>query len=649
MKCFLPLVICLGLSTAVQAGEPAAPSTVAANVALLKTLPLQDRQDYDFASRGFLGSVTDPRIVKPDGSLIWNTEAWDFISGDAPETVNPSLWRHAGLLAKHGLFQASERVWQVRGFDISNMTLIRGDTGWILVDPLTTDGVAKAALDLANAKLGKRPVVAVIYTHSHSDHFGGARGVVDQADVDSGKIKIIAPSGFLEHAVSENVLAGAAMSRRANYQFGYNLAPGPQGQISSGIGQAISRGNITLIPPNVTIDHTGQTLTIDGVRIVFQVTPGTEAPSEMNFFFPDLGVLCMAENANVSMHNILTPRGALVRDAKAWADYLTESIQLFGAGTKVMIASHGWPRFGHDETIDYLASHRDTYKYLHDQTVRLMNRGLTGTEIAEQIHLPAALEQRWFNRGYYGTMRFNSRAVYQRYMGWYDANPVHLAELPPAEEGRHYVEAMGGAAKVIALAKTASDQGDYRWASTLLNNVVMADSSNREARDALASAYEQMGYQAESAIWRNMYLVGAGELRSTAPLSQAATIGVPPDLVRNMPSAMLFDLLAVRLDPEKAASANLRLVIAFPERNEKFLLELRNGVLISQATSDPGKADATLTLPRDLFLDSLFNGTRLAGAVVSGKARIEGRAEAFQTLLQAVDRNAGAFPIITRQ
>lgn len=633
--------------SAAQAGSPASEATKAAQAAFAKTLPLEDRQDFDFASRGFIGTRTDPLIKRADGVVAWNLAAYDFIKGDVPDTVNPSLWRHEQLLSKAGLFQVSDRIWQVRGFDISNVTFIKGDTGWIVIDPLTSMEVARAALDLVNEKLGARPIVAMIYTHSHSDHFGGAKGMISQADVDAGKIPVIAPDGFLEHAVSENVIAGQAMGRRATYQFGFNLSPGLDGQMGAGIGQAVSRGTTTLIAPTVSITKTGQELTLDGVRVQFQITPGTEAPSEMNFFLPDMRILCMAENANVSMHNVLTPRGALVRDAKAWAEYLSEAVRLYGAQSDIMFTSHGWPRFGKGEVNTFLENHRDAYKFLHDQSVRLMNKGLTGPEIADQIALPDVLAKSWYNRGYYGTMRFNSRAVYQRYMGWYDANPVHLQELSPAESGRKYVEAMGGADKVMALAKTAIEAGDYRWGSTLLNKVVMADSKNQAARDMLAGAYDQMGYQAESAIGRNMYLVGAKELRQGVQKS-AAGVAIAADMIANLPTPMLFDLLAVRLDADKAKGVSLKLAMVFPDRNERVYIRIRNGVMITEMAAAPGPVDATLTVPRPLFLSSVMTGTSLVSAVLTGKAKIEGDAGAFRKLTDLFDKGDGDFPIVTR-
>jgi alkyl sulfatase BDS1-like metallo-beta-lactamase superfamily hydrolase len=631
---------------AVQAAQPASPATVQAQAALKAQLPFADRQDFDFAGRGFLGTRADPLIKDAAGKVVWDLSAYDFLKGEPPATVNPSLWRQGQLLSMNGLFQVSETIWQVRGFDVANITFVKGATGWIVIDPLTSNEVAKAAYDLVTAKLGYRPVTAVIYTHSHVDHFGGARGVVSQADYDSGKVRVIGPAGFLEEAVSENVIAGPAMNRRAVYQFGYDLVPGVQGQISSGIGQAISKGTTSLLPPKESIERTGQMLVVDGVRIEFQVTPGTEAPAEMNFYFPDLKVLCMAENANASMHNILTPRGAKVRDAKAWADYLSESIRLYGDKTDVMFTSHGWPRFGRQTIVSYLGDHRDAYKFLHDQTVRLMNSGMLPGEIANNLVLPPALARDWFNRGYYGTMSFNSRAVYQRYMGWYDANPAHLSVLPPAEEGRRYVEAMGGADKVIAMARAAYDKGDYGWAATLLNNVVMADAGNGPAKALLADAYEQLGYQAESAIWRNMYLTGTSELRDG--IKPAAPQPGSADVIANLPTPMIFDLLATRLNPAKVGDASLSVLFVFPDRNERYLVRVHNDVLTAEPAAADTKADATLTVARGLFLQSLFTGQSLAPKVLTGQVKIDGDAGALQRLTSWFDPPKGGFPIVTR-
>jgi alkyl sulfatase BDS1-like metallo-beta-lactamase superfamily hydrolase len=599
-----------------------------------------DRQDSAFAEKGFVGTRADPKIVGADGRLIWDLTAYDFLKGPAPASVNPSLWRQAGLLARNGLFEVTKGVWQVRGFDGANATFIAGKTGWIVIDPLTAAETAKAALDLANEKLGARPVVALIYTHSHVDHFGGARGMVAQPDVDAGKVKVIAPAGFLEHAVSENIIAGPAMARRAQFQFGTFVPKGPNGQVSVGIGPAIAPGTQTLIPPNVDITRTGQELVIDGVRIQFQVTPGTEAPAEMNLYLPDLRLLDLAENANATMHNVLTPRGALVRDAKAWADYLTESIRLYGDKSDTLMTSHGWPRFGRAVIGDYLGKHRDAYKYLHDQTVRLMNDGLTGPEIANRLTLPEALDREWYNRGYYGTMSFNSRAVYQRYMGWYDANPVHLAPLDPADEAGRYVAMMGGAAPVLAAAQAAYDKGDDRWAGELANRLVYADATNTAARQLLARVYDRQAVAAESAIWRNMYLSGAQELRDG--VRAAGGPGASAEFIRNTPTSMLLDLLSVRLDPAKSKGAPVSVDLVFPDRKERFRVSIRNDVLIYEPDPKAGTADGTFTMPRAQFLTGALAGADLSGTATAGDKAALGR------LLGWLSAPRPNFPIVTR-
>lgn len=599
-----------------------------------------DRQDFVFAEKGFLGTRADPKITAADGRVVWDLAAYDFLKGPAPASVNASLWRQSQLLAKHGLFEVTKGVWQVRGFDIANATFIAGKTGWIVIDPLTSAEAAKAALDLANEKLGARPVVALIYTHSHADHFGGARGMVAQADVDAGKVQVIAPVGFLEHAVSENVIAGAAMVRRASYQFGTFLPKGPDGQVSAGIGPAVSAGTQTLIAPTVDIVKTGQELTVDGVRIQFQLTPNTEAPAEMNLWLPDLKVLDLAENANATMHNVLTPRGALVRDAKEWAGYLSESMRLYGDKADILITSHAWPRFGRAVIADYVEKHRDAYKYLHDQSVRLMNEGLLPAEIANRLKLPEALDREWYNRGYYGTMSFNSRAVYQRYMGWYDANPVHLAPLEPADEAARYVALMGGPAKVMAAAQAAFDAGDDRWAGELLNRLVTADAQNIAARELLAKTYRRQGAAAESAIWRNMYLSGAQELRAGVRASPVQ--GASLDFVRNTPTPMLLDLLAVRLDPEKARDGAVSVDLVFPDREERYRVRVKHAVLTYEADPAGGRADAVYTLPRSQFLVGALGGGDLSGASVTGDRT------ALTRMLGWLTPPKPGFPIVTR-
>lgn len=641
MRSVCATLLCLGLVQAARA--EVAPATHAANAEMARTLPVEDREDEDFATRGFIAAWDQPQIRAADGRVVWDFTAYDFLQGAAPETVNPSLWRHAQLLARAGLFRVSERVYQVRGFDVSNMTIVVGDTGLVVIDPLTSAEAAAAALALARRTLGDLPVRAVIYTHSHADHFGGVRGVVDAADVQAGRVRIVAPEGFMEHAVGENVIAGNAMGRRAIYQFGVTLPRGVEGQVSSGIGLALSSGAITLIPPTQTITHTGETLTLDGVRFEFQLTPNTEAPSEMNFFLPDFGVLCLAENANASMHNVLTPRGALVRDAKAWADYLTESLRLYGQRTDIMVTSHAWPRFGRARVRDFVSSHRDAYKYLHDQSVRLMNAGYTGREIGERVRLPDALARRWFNRGYYGTMMHNAQAVYQRYMGWYDGNPANLDRLPPEEEAQRFVRAMGGPERVLAEGQRAFDEGDFRWAANVLNQLVFAAPDHAQARALLARTYRQLAYQAESAIWRNMYLTAAQELEHGVTMRANAAQSM--DLAAATPTAQILDLLAIRLVPERLGVRTYAFNLVFPERNERFAVTIANGVLVHEAGVTLADAP-TITTARPVFLQALATQS-MRQAVLRGEVRIAGDRRSLEGLGALFETPDVNFAIVT--
>ncbi len=607
-----------------------------------------DSQDFDFADRGFIATRKDPKITTADGRVVWDLSAYDFLKGPAPATANPSLWRQAQLLSRNGLFKVTDGVWQVRGFDVANATFIRGKTGWIVIDCLTTTETAKAALDLVNQTLGERKVTALIYTHSHTDHFGGARGMVAQADVDAGRVQVIAPTGFVEQAVSENIIAGAAMGRRAVYQFGLFLPKGPEGQITSGIGQAVALGTQTLVPPTVSIDHTGQTLTVDGVNLEFQLTPGTEAPSEMNIWLPDFHVLDLAENGNATMHNVLTPRGALVRDSRVWAEYLTQSLARYGDKADVMMTSHAWPRFGRDVVDAFIANHRDAYKYLHDQSVRMMNEGMTGSEIADRIALPPSLAKDWYNRGYYGSMSFNSRAVYQRYMGWYDANPVHLEPYPPKEEAARYVAAMGGAVKVRESMGAAAASGDLRWASELGSRLVMADAADTEARKALAAIYVRMGEASENALWRNMYLTAADELKNG--LHSASGVSLAPDFIRNTPSTMLMDLLAVRLNADKVGEGRAAIDVTFTDRGEHFRLTVRHGVLVATDRPLPGEgpADLTLSMPRQEFLMVAFAPLKLADRIQLGGVKAQGDVAVFDRFVGWLDTFHSDFPVVWR-
>ena len=601
-----------------------------------------DRQDFADAERGYVGTLADPVIRNDKGDVVFDLSSYDFLKSAAPETANPSLWRQAQIITKSGLFKVADGIWQVRGFDVSTVSFIDAGTGWIVVDPLTTVEVARAALGLVNQHAGAKPVIAVIYSHSHADHYGGVLGVTTREDVAAGKVKIVAPDGFLEHAVSENVIAGPAMSRRARYQFGLTLPRGPEGEMTSGLGPGISRGTISLLAPTDIVSETGQTMTIGDVTLEFQVTPGTEAPAEMNFYLPAKRALFMAENANLTMHNLLPARGALVRDAKAWADYLTQSIRLYADKSDVMFAAHGIPRFGQANIATFLTSHRDAYKYLHDKSVRLMNAGLNGPEIAEVLALPEVLAKQWFNRGYYGTMSHNSKAVYQRYMGWYDANPANLNPLPPEPESKKYVEAMGGAENVMRMAKLASDAGEYRWAATLLNHVVFADATNQAARDQLAAIYTQLGFQAEAGTWRNIYLTGAQELR-------ADTLKLPPaslstDVLQATTTPMLLDFAAVRVNPDKASARSFKINVELTDRGEKHLITVENGVLIHEEGIVDASAGATVRLTRPDLLMTLFAGVPV---MTRPDIKIEGDSGLYEALIDLIEPIDSNFNIVT--
>ena len=616
------------------------------NASFQRDLPFSDTQDFAFADRGFIATRKDPVITNAAGQPVWNLAAFDFLKGPPPATVNPSLWRQAQLMAKHGLYQVSERIWQVRGFDLANITFVKGASGWIVIDTLGSNETAKAAFDLITEHVGQRPIVAVIYTHSHTDHFAGTAGLVKLEDVKAGKVQVIAPKGFLEAAVGENVIAGPAMQRRALYQFGIPLPKDAGGLINAGIGPGIAVGTSSLIPPTREIAATGEAMRIDGVNLTFQFTPGTEAPAEMNVHFPEWKIIDMAENANATQHNILTPRGAVVRDAKVWAEGLTKALRLYG-DSEILITSHGWPRFGNAEIRDYLGKHRDVYAFLHDQTVRLMNKGLNGDEIAASLKLPPELAKEWYDRPYYGSLSFNSRAVYQFYMGWYDANPANLAPMPPADTGKRYVAAMGGAAKVKAMAREAYDAGDYAWAAELLNHVVMSDSADADAKDLLARCYDQLGWQSEPSTWRNIYLTGAQELR-TGVSPPRATPAAQMAALANLPLGQLIDLLAVRLNPEKAQGQTAKFAFVLTDSNERTFITIANGVLVHEEITAPEPADATLTLTRADFLAGIFGGQPLPPKIASGAVKLDGNPAALLKLQQWMDGPNPVFPIVTR-
>jgi len=627
--------------------KQATDATAKRNQAVLSELPFSDRRSFENASRGFIASLEPLTIVRErDNKTTYDLAKLDFLKGDAPDTANPSLWRQAQLNAlHHGLFEVCDGIYQIRSFDIANMTLVRGNTGWILIDPLTSSESAKAALDLANKHLGERPVVAVIHTHSHVDHFGGVLGIVDPEDVRSGKVQVIAPDQYVKEALSENVVAGTVMGRRATYMYGNLIPPSPTGFITTGLGAALSMGTTGFVVPNDIVTKTGETRTVDGIDIEFEMTMGTEAPSEFVFYFPQFKALCMSEITSHHLHNVYTPRGAQVRDALAWADQINEAIELFGDRLEIQFASHHWPIWGREEAVDYLKKQRDLYKYIHDQTLRLANLGFTKEEIAEQIELPKELAHEFYNRDYYGTVSHNAKAVYVKYLGYFDGNPANLHPLPPVDAAERYVDFMGGADQIVEKARRSFDQGDYRWVAEVVNHVVMAEPTHTEARALLADTYEQLGYQAESGPWRNFYLCGAFELRHGVPKSSGRQVS--EGMALGIPMENIFQAMSVRLNGPKAAGLSLSFNLTFTDTNETYLMTVENAVLNAFPSKHAESPTAALTMASADF-KRLMLGLKTAMDLLSDNAmQIDGDAEALATFSGLFDQFNPRFPIVT--
>lgn len=646
----LPLWLGLAPATFAQVADvrqDATAATRARQTTSLGTLDVNAPASFEDARRGLIATPSG-QVRNAQGQVVWDFDALRFAQGEAPPTVHPSLWRQARLNQTPGLYQVREGIWQLRGFDLANLTLIQGRTGWIVVDPLTTQETAAAALAFARQHLGAQPVSGLVFTHSHVDHFGGALGVLTAQDAHARGVPIVAPVGFMEEATSENVLLGPAMSRRAGFMYGSQLPRDARGVVDNGLGMAVAAGRIGILPPTVLIDQPTQALDIDGVRFVFHNVPGSEAPAEMVFELPDLRAFGAAELVSQTLHNLYTLRGAKVRDALAWSRYIDGAIA-HASRADVVFLQHGWPVWGRERIDTFMTTQRDTYRYLHDQTVRLLNAGLTPGEIAEAVQLPSTLAAQWASRGYYGTVKHNVRAVAQFYLGWFDAHPATLDPLPPVEAARRYVALAGGADAAVAAARQAYDAGDYRWAAELLRHVLLGDSNNAAAKDLMARSFEQMGYAAESAPWRNFYLTGAQELRQgPAPRNASAPRSAVADMLMQTPIPQFLDAMAASLNGPRADGLRLAVALRFTDARENHGLWIENAVLHHHPGTPPWPAAATLVLTKPAFL-RLMNGQATPQELATaGALRIEGDPEALRQLMALLDKPARDFPIMTR-
>ncbi len=625
--------------------KPASPFTARINADALAGLPFNDETDFENARRGLIVAASG-QIKADAGHVAWDFDRWAFLDGDAPASVNPSLWRQGRLNAIAGIFEVADGIYQARGFDLAVMSFLRTDGGWIVVDPLVTVEPARAAWELVRTHVADLPVVAVIYTHSHADHFGGVRAVVSDEDLAAGRVRIIAPVDFLEEAVSENVLMGNVMSRRASYMYGNLAGWAPDRSVGAGLAQLTSAGAFTLLAPTDSVSETGQEMTIDGLRIVFQHTPGAEAPAELCFYLPDHRALCMAEIASHTFHNVYTLRGAKIRDALAWSRHINEAIHLFGGDVEIEFGSHHWPTWGNAEILQFLKGQRDLYRYIHDETLRLANHGFGPAEIAEMIELPDGIAQGFANRGYYGSVSHNAKAVYNYYLGFFDGNPATLHELPPVEGARKAVEYMGGADAVLAKARADFEKGEYRWVAQAVNYVVFADPDNVVARELQADTLEQLAYQTENGPWRNFYLSAARELRDGVVVVQTPS-SASADAVRAMSVEMFLQYLAVRLNGPKAADRAYVFDLQFTDIDERYLLEVENGVLNFTKGAAAMAPTATISLTRVAMDAIVLRQASFVDLSADGSITITGDAAAVEDFLGLLDTFEFWFNIAT--
>ncbi|MCS4436295.1 alkyl/aryl-sulfatase [Aquiflexum gelatinilyticum] len=611
-----------------------------------KTLPFEDKRDYEEAQKGFIAAPDFRQIKNAEGRVIWDIGRYDFLLKEQDyQTIHPSLQRIATLNMGYGLFKVTDGIYQVRGFDLSNMTLIEGKTGWILYDVLTTKETAAAALKFANEQLGERPVTAVIYSHTHADHFGGVRGVINEEDVIAGKVKVIAPAGFMDFAVSENVIAGNAMNRRLFYQYGVLLPVSPYGHVDQALSKNVSSGSLGLIAPTISISKPIEELVVDGVKMIFQNTPNTEAPVEMNTYIPEKKALWMAENVTATIHNIYTLRGALVRDALTWSKKISEALYMFGEEADVMFASHHWPRWGNERVQEVLRAQRDTYGHIHNTVLNLANQGVTVNEVHNVYEVPASLQKQWSARSYHGSVEHNSRAIINRYLGYWDANPLTLIPMPERESAPLFVEMMGGAGPIIEKGKELFEEGKYKPAAELLNKLVFAEPQNQEAKDLLADCYEQIGYQQESTSVRNSFLAGAYELRNGIPGGEMPK-SVTPDIIRAMSTETWLDFLGVKLNSKKAEGITFKMNIITPDNNEKFLVELSNSTLSNLKGFTAKNADLTLTLNRSDLNMAMMGVKSFEDLLKEGKAKVEGNPQILAQLVGMLDEFDPRFEIL---